>query len=122
VRTSREAKSIGHADTLRIVLPDARGWDIGRLPRFRKPDKSQRRSFANGRQSKSERSCSSTAADVRYRHHFENLSMTGDTPPLGQPNAELEQLAPLQKVMLGLAAIGAAILFPALFYLMFAMN
>jgi hypothetical protein len=115
VLTSREAKSIVHADTLRIVLPDARGWDIERWPRFRKPDKSQRRSFANVRQSKTERS-------TRYRHSFEILSMSGDTPPLGQPNAKLEQLAPLQKVMLGLAAVGAAILFPALFYLMFAMN
>jgi hypothetical protein len=48
--------------------------------------------------------------------------MTEDTPPLGQPSPGLEQIAGPQKIMLALAALGAAVFMSALFYLFIVMQ
>jgi hypothetical protein len=48
--------------------------------------------------------------------------MTKDIPPLGRPNPGLERIAGPQKIMLALAALGAAVLMSAMFYLLIVMQ
>jgi hypothetical protein len=113
----RKAKSIGSADTLQLGLPDVRAWVSGRLPLFRKPDKPRPRSFASIRQFKSELLLFSHRVRLRHRHHLREF-VTEDTPPLGAPNPELEQIAGPQKIMLAVAALGAAVFISAMLWLL----
>ena len=53
---------------------------------------------------------------LRRGHHLREF-VTEDTPPLGPPNPELEQIAGPQKIMLAVAALGAAVFISAIFLL-----